>query len=149
MQLLAKETKVQSVAIQFSLVSDDESEPSGLEPELVVDGRVLTAFEYGPVDLSQLDQSLRGDGTYFVWTCECGDPGCAGYFEGVEVRHRDGCVDWKSCQTRYSFYADELRQAMADAVSECRRMLAENPKLELLPAQNREFLKKRRTRNSI
>jgi hypothetical protein len=29
--------------------------------------------------------SLYNPGRYFIFTCDCGDPGCAGWFKGIQV----------------------------------------------------------------
>lgn len=39
------------------------------------------------VDLNQLQSSLDRNGTFHIWTCSCGAPGCAGLFNGVHVTH--------------------------------------------------------------
>jgi hypothetical protein len=39
-------------------------------------------------------ESLFADGEHFMFTCGCGDPGCAWIFEGVHVQHRRERIDW-------------------------------------------------------
>ncbi|HXT59528.1 MAG TPA: hypothetical protein VN699_12885 [Pirellulales bacterium] len=117
----------------------------GLEAELVVDGEVLSAFDYGPLDLGELELSTQGDGTHFLWTCECGFAGCAGRFKGVVVRHRGGEVEWcdRDMERTYSFCTDELRQSLVRALAEGQRLLAERPAVEIIPDQNREYFRVR------
>jgi hypothetical protein len=85
--------------------------------ELIVNGRRLSAVDYGPLDLAQVWASCIRPGRYFIWTCDCGFPGCAGRFEGVRVAHRDGLVEWYDVDDgkRYCFPLHELLMALAGA----------------------------------
>ena len=50
--------------------------------EGLVDGQPLIRREDEEIDVPfGLLPSIDHDGDYFMATCECGDPGCAGYFD--------------------------------------------------------------------
>src|SRR5687768_13339844 len=76
------------------VVKSEPGEPESLEAELIVDGVPLPTFDYGPLDLVELQRSIDRDGTCFIWTCWCGVPDCGGNIEGVEVRHEGDVVRW-------------------------------------------------------
>lgn len=46
------------------------------------------------VDTSVLLQSLKSDGEYFIFCCNCGFPECSGREEGIKVFHKDDTVQW-------------------------------------------------------
>lgn len=113
---------------------------------LVVDEQVLSPFDQGWLDLEQLELSFELDGVYFLWTCECGDSGCAGMWKGVKVRHVGDLVEWRDLDNRvkFAFRLADLRQAMREIVAKVRRLLEEDPKLCLAPSQNSEFFKRKK-----
>lgn len=63
-----------------------------LVPTLMVDDKVIN--EGFALDMRELANSCRADGEFFILTCGCGEPGCAGIFEGIAVSHQDGEVIW-------------------------------------------------------
>jgi hypothetical protein len=69
--------------------------PESVWIALYVDGVEITSREWpSVVDLEQLRASARQDGDYFIFTCECGDAGCAGIDEPVTVRRDAAGVHW-------------------------------------------------------
>jgi hypothetical protein len=46
------------------------------------------------VDLVELAKTLDTDGEFFIITCSCGDPGCAGITEGVHVTRDKHILRW-------------------------------------------------------
>lgn len=57
-----------------------------------VDGAHLD--EPHPIHLPLLIQSLHEPGAYDIFTCDCGEGGCAGIFEGIHVTHEGELVHW-------------------------------------------------------
>lgn len=57
-----------------------------------VDGAHLD--EPHPIHLPLLIQSLHEPGAYDIFTCDCGEGGCAGIFEGIHVMHEGELVHW-------------------------------------------------------
>ncbi|MEJ7646156.1 MAG: hypothetical protein WKF87_16290 [Chryseolinea sp.] len=68
----------------------DESELSKnifyLTFDLAIDGCSPLKNNDDSFDIHDFIMSTRKDGTYFIWTCSCGDAECAGYVNGIEVR---------------------------------------------------------------
>lgn len=46
------------------------------------------------LDWRELFLSLRFSGEFFPLTCSCGEPGCAGVWEGIRIVHSPGMVVW-------------------------------------------------------
>ena len=90
------------------------------------------------VDLNQLEESLDNDGTYFIWTCSCGAPGCAGLFDGVVVKHVDGKTTWIDLDQnrKFVFETTALKNAFSSAIIDGSKLLNERPGLEPTPEQN-------------
>jgi len=70
--------------------------PDSVCTALFVDGQELTCREWpSVVDLTQLQASADHDGTFYLFTCECGEPRCAGIEEPVTIRHDAAGVHWQ------------------------------------------------------
>jgi hypothetical protein len=67
-----------------------------LQTEIRVDNHLLYDFtsRWLQVDLFELAQSLDQEGEYFIITCWCGNPGCAGIHRGIDIYYNDGKVFW-------------------------------------------------------
>ena len=114
--------------------------------EVLVDDELLLDFEglWLAVDLRQLALSLQGDGEFFVLTCTCGVPGCAGLERGVQVIHDNENVQWvvrEPGPTRTLLfdgadYATAIKQGLAQFEQRC----VEHPGMEPVPMQNRYLL---------
>lgn len=46
------------------------------------------------IDMRHLVASMRGSGQYDIFTCSCGEPGCAGIWEGIVVLHWPNSIRW-------------------------------------------------------
>lgn len=131
----------QSVALEPH-IEREAGEPDLLVPQIVIDQQVFTAFDHGPIDLSELERSLAADGAFFIWTCECGAPGCAGRFGGVRVEHANGMVRWRDLDTRhhYCFRLADLAAAFDAVQVAARQLIVEHPSLLVTPDQNIPYL---------
>ncbi len=70
--------------------------PDGVWTALFIDGQEITSREWPSlVDLTQLRRSAEEDGEFFIFTCECGDAGCAGIDEPVIVTRDAESVHWQ------------------------------------------------------
>lgn len=47
-----------------------------------------------PIDLRQLAKSCQLSGEFFIVTCGCGEPGCAGIEDGIRVSHFTDRICW-------------------------------------------------------
>ncbi len=74
-----------------------ESESNDLYIELAIDDQLLVnpKHDHLAIDLAELVKTLEDDGEFFIITCTCGDPGCAGIMEGVKVHHNGKMVYWQ------------------------------------------------------
>ncbi len=70
-----------------------ESTAEVIHQRIWIDGRPV---EQGhPVDLISLVRSLYYPGEFYIFTCGCGNAGCAGIWDGVLVRHEPHIVRWR------------------------------------------------------
>lgn len=49
------------------------------------------------VNLVALAKSCQTEGEFYFFTCECGEPRCAGFYGGVHVSHLPEEIVWKMC----------------------------------------------------
>lgn len=73
--------------------SDGLSQPR-VSIELTVDGKPIQEFAEVCVDPCALVASTLCDGEYCIGGCTCGEPACAGVWEGVHVSHKDDRIHW-------------------------------------------------------
>ncbi|NOQ75906.1 MAG: hypothetical protein GQ574_28125 [Crocinitomix sp.] len=77
-------------------------------------------YEDGDViDCSQLSDSLNSPGSYFIFSCSCGFPGCAGYEHGIQVLYEEDKVIWKDCDSDKTWCFD--RQKMMKRMHDLRK----------------------------
>lgn len=61
-------------------------------------GIKINGVEFHPehsLDLTSLVKSCQWSGPVDIFTCSCGEPGCAGIFQGIEVKHAHSEITWK------------------------------------------------------
>lgn len=76
--------KTNSLTLSFRQVTATDKSPAHLTGDLRVDG--IRLGEGYVVDIRRLTEALTREGEHFIFTCGCGDAGCAGIFEGVRSR---------------------------------------------------------------
>jgi hypothetical protein len=94
----------------------------------VVDGARILAHD-DIVQLTLLVASEHSEGTYHLFSCHCGEPGCGGYFKGVDVRQYAASLTWvhldlRAASVKYEFDRKQYVAAIAecvDAISELLR----------------------------
>lgn len=82
--------KTNILSLSFRQVAATDKSPAHLVGELRVDGTHLG--EGYVLDIRRLAEALTLDGEHFIFTCGCGDAGCAGIHEGVRSRISGGQV---------------------------------------------------------
>ena len=82
--------KTNILSLSFRQVAATDKSPAHLIGELRVDGTRLG--EGYVLDIRRLAEALTSEGEHFIFTCGCGDAGCAGIFEGVRSRLAGGQV---------------------------------------------------------
>ena len=76
--------KTNILSLSFRQVAATDKAPAHLVGELRADGNRLG--EGFVLDVRRLADALTREGEHFIFTCGCGEPGCAGIFEGVRSR---------------------------------------------------------------
>jgi hypothetical protein len=126
-----------------------ERDPADPRPyflsDLLVDGESIVNLKHDGlgIDLVALARSVKQGGEFFIITCSCGDAGCAGIDEGIEVIHDSDEVRWVvrgfSPDRAYVFekaaYATSIKQGLDHFL----QLLFENPSIEPVPRTN-EYL---------
>lgn len=125
--------KTNILALSFRKVAATAESAAYLVGELRVDGARL-GEEY-VLDVCRLADALSQEGEHFIFTCGCGDAGCAGIFEGVSSRISGGKV-WlvgvlpKGGAFSYVLSMSQARKSVKDAI------LAEEPLIDSCITRN-------------
>jgi hypothetical protein len=76
----------------------------------------------GTISPRELMESAMGSGRYPIFTCSCGEPGCAGVFRDVLVIHEGERVLWKAWYARgrkiYVFNRTQYRNEILERCAE-------------------------------
>ena len=110
--------------------------------ELSVDGQLLPDFnlESLSVDLSALEQAARASGEFYIVTCICGYPNCAGIKQPIRIDHADGRVRWYGRilgeEQAFAFDPDEFQTAVGRGIEALQRLMARHD-LEVAPEINK------------
>ena len=85
-----------------------------LKVNLTIDGGCPLECNDDDFDIAELINSGKKDGTYFIWTCSCGDPGCGGYFKGIQVTSNDEFIIWEDNDLKkvYKFQTVEVQNTL-------------------------------------
>lgn len=85
------------LTIQFKSTSDPETNDPGLVVMVKINQQLLVDFAYYGLttSLPELVRSIDKAGEFFIITCVCGDPGCAGIRQGIQVTHAKNQVLWR------------------------------------------------------
>ncbi len=141
---------VNEVELRVAEVWEEEDQLMYLYVEMWLDGELVQEYGERPaIDMLMLERSLVGDGGYFVWTCECGNPGCGGFRDGVDVLHikheRYGELVWwfedemwrhDKKMRRLCLRVDDLRREIEKVKEAGRVLLGEKGELVVCPMQN-------------
>ena len=126
----------------------EEFEEDMILTEVFADGKLLIDFEsnYLATDLLSLERSIHQDGEFFIVTCTCGVPGCAGIREGIRVTRSDNNVHWvvRGVGETQTFYFDpeEYESAIEEGIKQLQKMV-ERYGLEVVPSYNIQVFDKR------
>ncbi len=116
--------------------------------EIEIDGNVLTNFDVYATDLHELIRSSERAGEYFILTCWCGYPGCAGIRRGIQVRHEHGNIFWHLAEPgpkkRFVFSQSAYRQAIQECIKQGKRSItyrrkANKKPFTITPPLNEQF----------
>jgi hypothetical protein len=109
--------------VRAHLAHDTDNSPY-VWVELLVDDTPLLNFQHNAVDLQLLVSSQYSPGDYFIITCTCGFPGCAGIDAPVVVTHDNTIIRWvvKSISPvkTYHFDPEQYRKAIERGIKAIR-----------------------------
>jgi hypothetical protein len=88
------------LGIRLQLYPDSSSATQYMVAELFVNDVPLADFSYFATDLNELLASTEKDGEFFILTCWCGVPGCAGLGQGIKVRREPKVVYWRMLEPK-------------------------------------------------
>jgi len=87
---------VNKLSINYQLEQEQGRDERFWRVIVRVDDIPLVDFAYYELaaDLRELEKSAEGDGEFFILTCSCGEPRCAGIRQGIQVSHQRDRVTW-------------------------------------------------------
>ncbi|BAQ63824.1 hypothetical protein GM3709_589 [Geminocystis sp. NIES-3709] len=128
--------------LQNKIYSFDNDDHAYFVTMIFVDGEVLTDFSYYATSLTQLSNSIVKDGEYFIITCWCGVPECAGIEQGIKVTHHQNTVKWTINQPQrqqFTFSTHDYKTAISEGIKQIKEDLLIHrhtvQKLEIVPNQ--------------
>ena len=75
--------KTNILSLSFRQEASTDRSPAYLVGELRIDGQIVGGGYV--VDVRELAKALTREGEHFIFTCGCGEPGCAGIHEGFHT----------------------------------------------------------------
>ncbi|MBD2395164.1 hypothetical protein VKI21_18605 [Cyanobacterium aponinum UTEX 3222] len=113
---------------------------------ILVDEEPIADFSYYATSLTELKKSIEQKGNYFILTCWCGIPDCAGIDQGIQVIHSQNAVKWTIHQPKpnrtFIFPANDYKIIITEAIEQIKLDIAnlwftqveeKNSKLEIVP----------------
>lgn len=136
------------IALTYT-IDDSGDQQMTIEPQILVDGLPFHA-DY-TVDIFEATASCRKEGEFFIFTCGCGVPGCAGIYQGVEVLHNDHLIFWKvlnplidqnrqsekvemNVKDEFVFSKTQYTEAISKGLEEIKESLLKDKELDIDPA---------------
>lgn len=89
------------------------------DPKILIDGVNFSKGYW--IDYTELAKSGITDGGYFFLTCGCGEAGCSGLFEPIEVSSDEKRVYWHVVQPEperwFTFTKSEYRKELKNMIA--------------------------------
>lgn len=110
--------------------------------QVLIDGIETTKFDGAGIEPCALAAAATQAGEFYIATCGCGMPDCAGIYRGVRVSHSNGIINWEipvpylpengngrstSGVVTYVFSSDNYRAEIAKMVDALRLLQAREP----------------------
>jgi hypothetical protein len=105
------EQKLNSISIELEVVAAQMgAKDVWMQGDIVIliDGE-KPCSESDIVSFDALLESLKSDGIYFIFSCNCGIPACSGWEEGIIVTHQGQVIKWEDFGNKRTWYFDEKR----------------------------------------
>ncbi|MGH1385957.1 hypothetical protein [Kordia sp.] len=98
--------------------------------------RINSEKPYGESDIVMDDlllRSMKKEGTYFIFSCNCGIPECGGWDEGIEVIHEEDVIVWNVLDHDKTFRFDrkQMEAHIEEAIQEAKNYKAYFTKKEV------------------
>ena len=126
---------------------NDETQYLGFE--ILVDGQPLTDFTDYALNLEAFLESITQDGQFYLITCWCGIPECAGITQGINVLHDQGLIHWIMTQpspAQTLLFEPEMYARTVDAaIKQGKKLIAQakdnnHQTVEIIPIQNEKLV---------
>ena len=134
-----------TLCVRTRIERDLETRRPYLMTKVLVDGQVLVAYEqlWLGVDIGELRKSMSSDGDFYIVTCSCGEPRCAGIREGIRVYRDTRNVHWVvrgfGATRALVFDREAYATAIEQGIQELRHMIDPH-QLDVVPASNTYLL---------
>lgn len=148
---------VELSVVEFDDLSSDVPGASYTAPvalvRLLIDGQEpLRSTKERPFDAIEALSTVEEQGERFLYTCSCGESGCAGLFEGVHVGSDEGTVQFRFPGEAYEhmlepsfkppagedfvavFDRKQYRQAFEELEQGLKELEAQNPLMQVAPS---------------
>jgi hypothetical protein len=113
--------------LRLSTHDPDSDGNSYLIVEILVDRSAIVNFGGLATDLNEFERSLKLTGSFYIITCWCGDPGCAGISEAVHVQHEGTVVRWRLVSPKpartFVFAQENYQAVLANVISQGKRLI--------------------------
>nr|WP_321227707.1 hypothetical protein [uncultured Psychroserpens sp.] len=61
------------------------------------------------VDVDVFLESLKSNGEYYLFSCNCGVPQCSGWIKGVHVEHQENTIVWTNLNTNKKWFIEKTK----------------------------------------
>ncbi len=76
--------------------------------DLLINDKSKVEVEGNVLEIDQLREALKIDGTYLIYNCTCGHHGCAGIVDGIRVSTEGNLLHWEDLDARDVFVFEKL-----------------------------------------
>lgn len=117
----------------------------GYDLGILIDGKAVCTDQFDPIEFITATNKRQ---KVFIFTCSCGDSGCANIFNGIHQKIRLHTVEWRNMDTVYytsqrfySFNKNEFKAAQAKCVRLMYEIINDNEEIqkELIIASGDEY----------
>jgi hypothetical protein len=117
-----------------------EDRQTSIEAKLYIDRKLIadSEKEWLTIDLLELEKTIKSDGEYFIITCICGNPDCAGITQVIKVWRDTTTIHWKDFshypeKQYYRFDFEDYKHQINNALKQLSKLIKANPEIETTP----------------
>jgi hypothetical protein len=131
-------------ALGLRIEVEDDGRPFGIA-EIQIDRKPLVNFGYYATDLQALVRSINEARSFFIVTCWCGDPLCAGIKYPVNVYQSKDSIQWsirlpRSERRTYVFQREQYQTAIEQGIRRIREARKRGKITGIAPPMSDDFL---------